>query len=359
MANEATSSSSPKGTLAIAVAEGVITQAQADAIAAIKARKAATEEPFTLINNFGDLFLCLGLMIVYLSMSRFATMLGLDPTFVYLAFAALFWVLAEVFVFKARRRFPAVLSVALFIWLATSAYLSVTTVSFSWVAIFRGQGEVGLLGLLSALFAVTVVRFRLPILVLGLAVSVVLLVFTYAMRYVEPLAAFSVLALCGAALLLAGVYLDSKDRARTGQAHEWALWLFVVGSPLMVHGIMLYVLRDRIAMFSIGLTSGSPDLIAAQAGTVIWMVAALAIAFTLLGLILDRRSLVASSLLYFTAALTYAAYQSGAGLTVIFAAVPLAIGLLVIVLGLAWNPLRELVLRVVPFARWFRPPSEV
>jgi len=91
---------------------------------------------------------------------------------------------------------------------------------------------------------------------------------------------------------------------------------------------------------------------------VIWMIAGLALAFTVLGLILDRRSLVASSLLYFTAALTYAAYQSGAGLTVIFAAVPLAIGLLVIVLGLAWNPLRDLVLRVVPFARWFRPPSE-
>lgn len=352
-------SSKPKGTLATAVAEGVITQAQADAIVAIKARRAATEEPFALVNNFGDLFLCLGLMIVYLSMSRFATMLGLNPTFVYLAFAALFWVLAEIFVFKARRRFPAVLSVGLFIWLATKAYLSVTPVSFSWIGIVTGQGEVGLLGLLTALFTVTVVRFRLPILVLGLAVSAVLLVFTYAMRYVEPLAAFSVLALCGAGLLLAGIYLDSKDRTRTGQQHEWALWLFVVGSPLMVHGMMLYVLRDRIAMFGIGISSGNPDLIAAQAGTVIWLVAGLALAFTVLGLILDRRSLVASSLLYFTAALTYAAYQTGAGLTVILAGVPLAIGLIVIVLGLAWNPLRDMVLRVVPFARWFRPPSEV
>ena len=359
MATDVPSTSKPKGTLAIAVAEGVITQAQADAIIAIKARKTATEEPFTLVNNFGDLFLCLGLVIVYLSMSRFATMLGLDPTFVYLAFAALFWVLAEIFVFKARRKFPAVVSVGLFIWLATKAHLSVTPANFSWTTIFTGQGEVGLLGLLTALFTITVVRFRLPILVLGLAVSAVLLVFTYAMRHIEPLAAFSVLALCGAALLLVGIYLDSKDRARKGQEHEWALWLFVVGSPLMVHGMMLYVLKDRIAMFGIGFSSGNPDLIAAQAGTVIWLIAGLAIAFTLLGLILDRRSLVASSLLYFTAALTYAAYRSGAGLTVIFAAVPLAIGLLVIVLGLAWNPLRDLVLRVVPFARWFRPPSEV
>ena len=44
MATDVPSTSKPKGTLAIAVAEGVITQAQADAIIAIKARKTATEE---------------------------------------------------------------------------------------------------------------------------------------------------------------------------------------------------------------------------------------------------------------------------------------------------------------------------
>jgi heme A synthase len=92
---------------------------------------------------------------------------------------------------------------------------------------------------------------------------------------------------------------------------------------------------------------------------VIWVVCGLALAFTVLGLILDRRSLVASSLLYFTAVLSYAAVQAGAGFTTVLAGVPLAIGLLVIILGLAWNPLRDLVLRVVPFASLFRPPSEV
>ena len=355
MAEPSTSTDS----LSIAVREGVISQAQADAILAIKARSEGGDEPFTLVNNFGDLFLCLGLLIVYMSMSRFAGMLGLDPIAVYLMFAALFWVLAEVFVFKARRKFPAVVSVLLFIWLGVQAYMAIAPNSFSWTAIFAGRGEIGLLGVLTALFVVTMIRFRLPILVFGLAVSAVGLIFTYAMRHVEPLAAFSVLALCGAALIAAGIYLDSRDRNRTGQQHEWALWLFVVGSPLMVHGVMLYVLKDHLAMFALGASSGNPDLLIAQLGTVVWVISGLALAFTVVGLILDRRSLVASSLLYFTAVLTYAAYQSGAGLTVIVAAVPLAIGLLVIVLGLAWNPLRNLVLRVVPFGRWFRPPSEV
>lgn len=353
--------SKTKGTLSIAVAEGVITQAQADAITAIKARKQSTEEPFVLVNNFGDLFLCLGLLIVYLSMTRFATMLGLDPTMVYIGFAVLFWVLAEIFVFKARRKFPAVVSVGLFIWLAVRAYLTIETPSFSWTELIAGRGELSLLGLLTALFAITVLRFRLPILVLGLAVSAVLLVFTYAMRHVEPLAAFWVLALCGAALLLAGVYLDSRDRTRTGPEHEWALWLFVVGSPLIVHGLMLHQMKAFIPTV-IGFTASGADpaLLLDQMTPIIWTISGLALLFTVMGLIFDRRSLVASSLIYFTGALSYAAFQSGAaGFTVIFAAVPLAIGLLVIVLGLAWNPLRDLVLRVVPFARWFRPPSEV
>ena len=348
-------------TLQTAIEEGVISQQQADAIRAIGARQQVREEPVTLVNNFGDLFLCLGLLIVYLSMSRFATLMGMEPVVVYLAFAVLFWVLAEIFVFKAQRKFPAVVSALLFIWLGVQAYQTVVPNSFSWTAIFTGKGEVGLLGLTTALFTVTLIRFRLPILVFGLAVSAVLLVFTYAMRHVEPLAAFSVLALCGAALLAAGIYLDFKDRSRTGPEHEWALWLFVVGSPLMVHGLMLHQMKAFLpTVIGFTATGTDPALLVDQMGGIIWTISGLAILFTVIGLILDRRSLVASSLLYFTGALSYAAFQSGAGLTVIFAAVPLAIGLLVIVLGLAWNPLRDLVLRVVPFAHWFRPPpSEV
>ncbi len=349
----------PATALDTAVEEGIISAEQAEALRAVEARKNASDEPVVLVNHFGDLFLCLGLLIIYFAISRFTALVGIEPLYVYLAFAALFWVLADIFVFKARRKFPAVVSALLFVWLGFQAWMIAFPDTVSIEAMVTGLGAQAPLFVLTALFAVSLLRFRLPILVLGLAVSAVGLVFTFAMRHVEPLAAFSVLALCGAALLIAGMYLDSRDRERTGQQHEWALWLFVVGSPLMVHGMMLYVLKDHFAMFALGASSGNPDLLVAQLGTVVWMISGLALAFTVLGLILDRRSLVASSLLYFTAVLTYAAFQSGAGLTVIFAGVPLAIGLLVIVLGLAWNPLRNIVLRLVPFARWFRPPSEV
>lgn len=345
--------------LTTAVAEGVITQAQADAIRAIDARGKAKDEPFTLVNNFGDLFLCLGLVIVYLSISRFTMMVGIEPMLVYLAFAALFWVLADIFVFKARRKFPAVISALLFVWLGFQAWMLAFPESFSIEALIAGRGTLAPLGIASVLFAAALIRFRLPILVLGLSVSAVLLVFTYAMRHVEPLAAFSVLALCGAALLAVGIYLDLRDRSRTGPQHEWALWLFVVGSPLLVHGIMLHQMKAFLPT-AIGFTAAgaSPEMLVDQMGGIVLTISALALLFTLLGLILDRRSLVASSLLYFTGVLSYAAWQSGAGLGVIFAAVPLAIGLLVIVLGLAWNPLRDLILRLIPIARWFRPPSK-
>jgi hypothetical protein len=286
-------------------------------------------------------------------------LIGIEPLFIYLGFAALFWVLADIFVFKARRRFPAVISALLFVWLGFQAWVLAYPGSFSIEEMVMGIGSQGPLFVLTALFAAALLRFRLPILVLGLAVSAVLLVFTFAMRHVEPLAAFSVIALCGAALLAIGIYLDLRDRSRTGPQHEWALWLFVVGSPLLVHGIMLHQLKAFLPT-AIGFTAAgaSPEMLIDQMGSIVLTISALALLFTLLGLILDRRSLVASSLLYFTGVLSYAAWQSGAGLGVIFAAVPLTIGLLVIVLGLAWNPLRDLILRLIPMARWFRPPSK-
>ena len=118
--------------------------------------------------------------------------------------------------------------------------------SFSWSQIFVGQGPLTQLAVVTGAFAITLFRFRLPILVFGLAVSATLLVFTYAMGHILPLQAFLALAACGIACLVAGIWLDSKDRSRTGPEHEWALWLFVVGSPLTVHAIMLHMLKDYL-----------------------------------------------------------------------------------------------------------------
>lgn len=364
----------PPEALDKAVSEGVITGAQAEAIRQIAERdgtpdltvagsggapEKARDEPFVLINNFGDIFLCFGLIIIYNSKNFFTGALGIAPFLTYAAFAVLFWVLTEVFVFKAHRKSPAALSAFMFIWLAFQSYSFFSGESVSVNDLARGalNGQ-GILVVMNVLFIVTLVRFRLPILMLGLALGFPLLVFSIAMQHVDPLSAFTLLALCGAVLLVAGVYLDRKDRTRTGLYHEYALWLFFVGSPLLVHGVMLFVLKDHMAMFFLGARSGNPDLLVAQLGVVIWTVSALAFVFTLMGLILDRRSLVSSSLLYIAAVLLYVTYQSGAGFTLISAIVPFSIGLLVIVLGLIWDPVRDFVLRFLPCAGWFRPPSK-
>lgn len=346
-----------QGTLAAAVAEGIISQDQADAILALKKSRQATDEPVNLVNNFGDLFLCLGLFILYWATAAFVRALGVDPVMVYGGFAVLFWILAEVFV-RSRRKFPAVVSALLFVWMALKIENQIVGDSFSWTAIFAGQGEIGQLATLTAAFAATLIRFRLPILVLGLAISAVLLIFTYAMRHVDPFAALTVLTVCGLSLLAIGIWLDFRDRSRTGPEHEWALWLFVVGSPLTVHAVMLHQLKDFLpTVIGFTATGASPEALAGQFGGVAVTICLFAVGFTLLGLLLDRRSLVASSLFYFTVVLSYAAWNSGVGFGVIAAAVPLAIGLFVIILGLAWNRLRAGLLRIVPFSNLFRPES--
>lgn len=373
-------SATPPETLEKAVSAGVITGAQAEALRQLSEREgvAATDaaasdhsdapqkgkdEPFVLVNNFGDIFLCLGLVILYSSANMLSFADGIASLLFCYAFAALFWILTEIFVFQSRRKFPAVLSAFMFIWLAFQSYNLAfgERVSLSGLVTgaLTGQGAPSALFIMNALFIFTLMRYRLPILALGFALSFALLIFSIAMQYIAPLNAFTVLALCGVALIAAGIFLDTKDRTRTGHYHEFALWLFFVGSPLLVHGVMVFVLQDHFSIFWSGSLSENPGLSAAPLGEVIWTVSALTFAFTILGLILDRRALVSSSLLYISVVLTYIIYQTGIDFAAFYIIVPFSIGLLVIVLGLRWDPLRDRVLRILPFARWFRPPSKV
>ena len=99
----------------------------------------------------------------------------------------------------------------------------------------------GFLALAALLLAVALARFRLPLLVLGLALSLVAL----ALSLLDAPTLW-IMGGCGLVSILIGIALDLKDPTRTGAWHEWAMWLFVVGSPLAVHPLFVTVIRDRV-----------------------------------------------------------------------------------------------------------------
>ena len=344
-----------------ALADGIITPEQAKAIRARRtagtapAADAASEEPFRLVSNFGDVFLCLGLLILYWSATGFLRVAGLDPLLIYGGFAVLFWVLAEFFVFGAKKKFPAVVSILLFVWMlykAATLFLGIGQAGLLEMAL--GRAELAHLGILTGGLALALLRFRQPITVLALGLAGTLLVFTLARMYMAETPARLVLMACGIAMLCLGVLLDWQDRARTGIRHEWALWLFVLGSPLTVHPLFVGIIGDEIAEAQPRSLEG---LMSLDLSGVVWIVAALALGFSLLGLLLDRRSLVASTLLYLSGVLTYASVQNGVGLTLSLGIVPLTLGILVILLGAGWTHIRRALLAIIPFRGLFRPAS--
>ncbi len=342
--------------LASSVEDGIITPQQADAI---RARRAARDEPFRLVSNFGDVFLCIGLLFVYWSRGAFLRIADLPPLWVHAGFAALFWLIAEFFVFGARRKFPAVAAIALFVLSVhrvAEQYLGGISL-FDLAVAYSGALDVGIrpvehLWVVTLALLAALVRFRQPIVVLGLGLCITLLAFAYARETMAETPARLVFVACGATFLLLGFALDMKDKARTGIWHEWAMWLFVLGSPLTVHPLFLGLIGEQLAAARV---DSFNDFVRLDLEGLIWAVALLAAAFSLLGLLIDRRSLVASTLLYLSAILTYATLRSGLGLSTAAAVVPLTIGVLVILLGAGWDHARAALLRIVPFRRAFRP----
>ena len=328
-----------------AVAKGIITPEQAEALkkeAATAGDPGVNEEPFSLLDNFGAVFVVVGLVILQGAPRLFSAVVPeLFVPLLYGGFAAVYWALAEGFVL-GRRRLPATVATVLFVYNATTAVGLLSGQDLG-LASDVGQfavSEVGSLTFIAVFLALALARFRLPLLVLGLALTLVALAFAF---FNAP--TLWIMGGCGLTAILIGILLDLRDPTRTGPWHEWAMWLFVVGSPLSVHPMFVTVIRDRAEQ---NLQVGS------DASGLIGLVLALAFAVSFVGLLLDRRSLVASCLIYLAGAFVYLLYRTVGDPESLLGIIPLTIGAYVILLGVAWRPIRRAVLGVLPGQSWLR-----
>ena len=322
-----------------AVAKGIITPGQALELKAEAAKQdpGVAEEPFAFVDNFGAVFVVVGLVILQGAPWIFGTVFGgIVAPVLYAGFAAVYWVLAEGFV-RGKRRLPATASAALFVYdgaiasqLLTGQLLGAGA-GLSWFA----ASQDGFLAFAAILLAVALVRFRLPLLVLGLALSLVALALS-----LLNAPTLWIMGGCGLALILTGIVLDLKDPTRTGAWHEWAMWLFVVGSPLSVHPLFVTVIRDRVE------GRGFSEVF--DGGGTIALVIGLAFLVSFLGLLLDRRSLVTSSLIYLAVAFAYLLFRTVGDPISLIGVIPLTIGAYVILLGVAWKSIRRAVLSALP-----------
>ena len=174
----------------------------------------------SLVDNFGSLFIALGLVILQVTPWFFSGVVaGVSQPLLYGGFAIVYWALAEFFV-RGPRRLPATVAALLFAYDGFQAVArSLFDLSGGWNPLVIEDPVA--LATIAGLLALALARFRLPLLVLALTLTLIALAFRL---FDEP--TLWLPAGCGLALLAGGIALDLCDPERKRPWHEWALWLF-------------------------------------------------------------------------------------------------------------------------------------
>jgi len=322
--------------LEAAVAKGVIDRDSADSLAEflIQNRNAAASDPdeerLRLITGFNDIFVTIGIGL-FLGALYYLLGFGLQGS---LGVAVASWGLAEIFTKRKRMALPSIVLLIIFVVSSavTSWHFFVPGIEAS--SFYDGNLH-GLSIGLAAVAASTLhwLRFHVPITVAAFAAGLVAIATTLVTSVNEnlilnyPVAVFTPL---GIAVFLAAMKFDMSDRNRVTQRTDIAFWLHLLAAPLIVHSIVAPLL-----------TNATVDMASAVA------IVSLFAILSLVALTVDRRALLVSSLLYLGYASSKLLSWTGvasenAGLSI------LIVGGTVLVLSVAWQPLRRIVLGLLP-----------
>lgn len=294
------------------------------------------ENNLRFIRGFSDIFIGTGLILLVLGISAIFALLGGGG--LYLGAAALMWAGSEYFGRKKRAHFPTLI-------LALSFLLFVL---FGASAILPSQiGKISLSGALIALIAMLAyyIRFRLPFCIALITLSSLMLIWQLCLTLLPIITKShfgSFMLIGGIITFLIAMTYDIRDIDRRTRFADNAFWLHLMAAPLIVHGLAVMTIR-RKSELAYGLFPstelGSPDAILTLIGVFI---------LVLIGLAINRRALIASSLIYAIIALIYLLAKSGLGVSGTITGVLLITGIAIVLLGIGWSRARIILLNILP-----------
>lgn len=318
-----------------AVSAGVIERRAADDLVAFVLRgdgsNVADDEQLRLVTGFNDIFVTIGLVLFLGAISYLSAGLSVLT----LPIAA--WLLAEIFTKRKRMALP---SIVLLVVFAISAFggvkflLSPNTPSSDFSLSNSNAWQFALSGLVTAgLIALHWLRFHVPITIAAGCAALVAVVVALIEGVFPDLIAHHmafVFVPLGLATFATAMFFDIQDRARRTRKSDMAFWLHLLAAPLIVHPLVLGLANlDSMALRDAGLIFG------------------LFTVLSLVALVVDRRAVLVSSLLYLGYALSSVLSKTSWG-SETFAIAVLGVGAIVLVLSVAWQPLRKLILSVMP-----------
>jgi hypothetical protein len=340
-----------------AAGEGIISSAQAERLGPYLVEKGdftarpvssmATEgliaedsEQPRFLRGFHDILITIGVLIVM------AGAAGVGGPFVSLPLVV---VLAEVLIRRQRLALPAVaITISLVYWTAALSML------------FQGdylKGQAGLVGALAILAPIPLIvglfywRYRVPLAlaltVVSLAGCIVLAVLVLAGKFLgqdvifetHPHLVSAVFLVVAFGLFALAMRYDVSDPLRQTGRSDIAFWLHLVTAPALLYAMLSLILLRQF-------TEPVFEMPAGYAAIVILIVAV----FMLLGLVIDRRAFVTSGLISLGFAIFAVMNRSGfQGVKYGFTTV-LAVGIVVLAIGIFWVRLRRVVMRGMPVA---------
>ena len=324
--------------LTAAVQAGVISAEAADALRHYTAQQrqspAVDEENFRLLNSFNDVFVVIASVLLLVAVGVLGgSMLG--PIGAGFAVAAAAWGLAEFFTRQRRMALPSIVLLLAYVGGVSFSLINLTHVD-------KGLKDAAGVWLVLSVVITAVIalatwlhwrRFHVPITVAAGTGVVVLALSACVTELILPEQASRWLAclfVAGLAVFTLAMRWDMSDPTRQTQRADVAFWLHLLAAPLLVHPI-----------FS---TLGSGANLSVAAGLAI---VGLYVLLAAVSLLIDRRALMVSALVYVVYALNMLLKQFGE-MGINFALTALLISSLLLTLSAFWHPCRMRLLAYVP-----------
>ena len=340
-----------------AISSGAIDKATADrlrtAIAQQRHSEPVDEEQFRLVTSFNDIFVTIAAALVLFACATLFQSLG------GLVVAAASWGLAEHFTRRKRMALPSIFlllcySGGLFFFLAS--LVTRTTSGHLWdrepmnAAFLLGMAAVGCITAVGV--SLHWKRFHVPITVAAGAMSVFVIVASLFMLLlylvgtpgnialeILPWFAFAM----GLAMFAYAMRWDLSDPERTTRRSDVAFWLHLSASPLIVHPLFIQLGR-------IGVKGDGMEILAALLAIILYA------ALGVLALIVDRRAVLVSALIYVVTAI--GVIMQGQGQVASNIAISGAvIGGLLLAMSVFWRDLRRMLIQHLPEAYRIRLPE--
>ncbi|PCJ75708.1 MAG: hypothetical protein COA53_04390 [Rhodobacteraceae bacterium] len=334
------------------VAAGVINEGQAASMIAIANQRlgyrqnmGAEDEPFELFKGFSEIFVTVGLGILYGGFMSVAMLVG-NPVIVMVLSAAITVALAYYFTLKRRMILP---SIALAIVFAGSiGGLSVFSLFDLEANTPNGYdvlatATIGAIGMLVYFwkFRVPFAMFLFGLFGAGIAFSIAGIIAPesiFASAFIgnadgifdisrNPTMAYTML-IFGILAFLGGMSFDLRDPYRISRLSACGFWLHILAAPAIVNVVALSLLNLD--------------------GTMGYGLAAVALVIiAIVALVIDRRSFLTAGIIYIGIILAWA-LDTGSGDDWSIAVTLLVMGASITALGTWWVQLRSVIMRLLP-----------